>query len=100
MTKTLTSFLALSAAYLLGSAAIAAEIVTAKTKGMHCQECADTVKTKLMQNDAIAQVSVDVETGLVVVTVKDDATLGDDEIAAMIDWAGYDLVTISRSEDV
>jgi copper chaperone CopZ len=98
MTKHLTSFLALSAAYLLGSSAFAAEIVTAKTTGMTCEECADTVKTKLMKNDAVESVKVDVDTGTVVVTVKDGAEFSEEDMTAVIDWAGYDIVEMSRSE--
>ena len=103
MTKHFTAFLAISAAYLMGSTAVssalAAEIVTASTTGMTCAECAGSVEAKLMENDAVEAVDIDVETGTVIVTVKDGSTFTNDDLAAIIDWAGYDIVEMTRSEN-
>ena len=78
--------------------ALAAETVTAVTTGMTCEECAGTVKTKLLKNDAVENVSVDVDTGTVVVTVKDGATFSDADMEEVVAWAGYDVVTLTRAE--
>lgn len=96
--KTIAAFLATSAVFLAGGTAFAGDKITATTSGMTCEACADTVKTRLAKNEAVEAVEVDPDTGVVVVLVKDDADFSDDDLTSVVDWAGYEVLTITREE--
>jgi copper chaperone len=56
--------------------------------GMHCDHCVDTVEEVLADLDGVTVRSVDI--GSAEVSVDADA-VSDDEIAAVLDGAGYAL---------
>ncbi|MGV6801038.1 MAG: heavy-metal-associated domain-containing protein [bacterium] len=98
MTKSLISFLiASSALFVAGISSAAAETVTATTQGMTCEECASGIKNKLMKNDAVEKVEIDVEAGTVTVTIKEGATFSNEDLEEVIDWNGYEVTAVTRS---
>lgn len=70
--------------------------IVVKINGMVCDVCAQSVKKTFMKNEAVKDVSINLDTGEVIVDLKPKATLADEDIKKMIDHAGYDVVTIKR----
>ena len=61
-----------------------------KVSGMTCGHCVRAVTEELQKIAGVQDVSVDLESGKVLVT--SDALLDHDELKAAIDEAGYELV--------
>jgi copper chaperone len=57
--------------------------------GMSCEHCVNAVTGELSELPGVADVKVDLGTG--VVTVTSDARLPDDAVRAAVDEAGYEL---------
>jgi len=57
--------------------------------GMTCEHCVRAVTDELIALDGVEDVRVDLGTGAV--TVTSAAPLGDDQVRAAVDQAGYDL---------
>ena len=57
--------------------------------GMSCEHCVNAVTGELSELPGVADVKVDLGTG--VVTVTSDAPLPDDAVRAAVDEAGYEL---------
>lgn len=89
---------AISAAFLVGSVAFAADTITAVTTGMTCEECAESVETRLMENEAVADVEIDLSNGTITVTLKEGADLDEEVIENAVNWGGYEVTTFTRSE--
>jgi len=65
---------------------------TFTVSGMTCDHCKRAVTDELSRIDGVAKVDVDVATGLV--TVESAAPLDVGAVAAAVDEAGYELVTL------
>lgn len=57
--------------------------------GMSCEHCVNAVTGELSELPGVADVTVDLGTG--VVTVTSDAPLPEDAVRAAVDEAGYEL---------
>ena len=57
--------------------------------GMSCEHCVNAVTGELSELPGVADVTVDLGTG--VVTVTSDAPLSEDAVRAAVDEAGYEL---------
>ena len=62
-----------------------------RISGMHCQNCAETVKRALDSIDGVSA-SVDFKRGAA--TVKEDRTIDDIELKNKIESAGYSVLSI------
>ena len=83
---------------LLCSSLVQAEIVTVTVKGMVCSFCAQGIKKTFGSKDEVEDVKVDLDSKLVVLNIKKDKTIADDEIKSLINDAGYDVESITRKE--
>ncbi|MFY9288002.1 MAG: heavy-metal-associated domain-containing protein [Alphaproteobacteria bacterium] len=84
---------------LLSLLAVPAFAETAKVtvNGMVCAFCAVGIKKSFGKLDAVEKVDVDLDSKLVTIKTKDGQTLDDAAIKQVITDAGYDSVTIVRS---
>ncbi|MGW4382764.1 heavy-metal-associated domain-containing protein [Kitasatospora sp. NPDC004531] len=64
--------------------------VTYTVSGMSCGHCEKAINGEVSGLPGVTAVSSDSKTGTV--TVTSDAPLGDEQIAAAVDEAGYELV--------
>lgn len=79
------------------SAASAAVNASYGVEGMTCSHCVASVTEELSRLDGVKGVDIDLVAGGVSrVTVASDAALSDDQVAAAIDEAGYELVDLPR----
>lgn len=70
--------------------------VVIKINGMVCDVCAQSVKKTFLKNEGVKDVTIDLDSGEVRVDLKPKAVLADEDIQKMIDYAGYDIVSITR----
>jgi len=73
-----------------------AEDITIRVNGMVCAFCASGIEKTFNSNKAVESVDVDLDTKIVKVSVKDNATLSDEELTKMIVQSGYSVVAIER----
>ena len=90
--------LTLGALMVLASPAMASQIVNVTVDGMVCDFCAQSVLKVFEDNKDVENIDINLDEGLVIISVKDGGTLSDDEIKEKIHYAGYDLKGINRAE--
>jgi len=82
-----------------GDSHAGAAMITADygVQGMTCSHCVSSVTEELSQLAGVRGVSVDlVAGGISRVTVNSETSLDDEQVAAAIDEAGYDLADLPR----
>jgi copper chaperone CopZ len=67
-----------------------------EASGMVCDFCAQSLTKVFSKKDSVESIDVDLDKSTVNVTLKDDGVLSDDEIKELIEWGGYDLISINR----
>lgn len=72
------------------------ETITAKVNGMVCDFCARAVNKVFKKNDAVETVDVDLDTGEIIIALKDGGELADEEVERLVKKSGYALVSIER----
>lgn len=72
--------------------------ITIAVKGMVCSFCAQGIKKTISRREGVQKVDVDLDKKLVTVYTKGDYQFSDDEIRETIVDAGYEVVSIERSE--
>jgi copper chaperone CopZ len=82
----------------------AASSATGKTvkmtvDGMVCSFCAQGIESRLKQQAATDKVLVSLDEKLVALTLKDGKTISDDKLRAELKDAGYEVKTITRSNE-
>jgi copper chaperone CopZ len=78
--------------------ALAARSITAQVNGLVCSFCAVSIEKRLKALDGAKQVYVNLTRKIVAVELEDGKDLTPEKVAAEIKEAGYDVVSISRSE--
>ncbi len=93
-------FLAIiTVAICLSSPALAAENILIKVNGMVCDFCAQSIWKVFQDYDAVDDIDVNLDTGIVTVNLKEGQDLTDEQLDKAITYAGYDLVEVTREED-
>lgn len=87
----------LAAALLLANSSFA-ETVELKVNGLVCAFCAQGIEKTLRANTGTDAVFVSLEHGLVALTLKDKATITDDELKTALADSGYSVTDIQRSD--
>ena len=93
MKKTILAAVSLTIAF-----AANATTIEMKVYGMVCGFCAQGIEKILKKNPATAEVVVDLEKKLVVVTTREGKDISDAELTKAIGDAGYDVKQIARTE--
>lgn len=78
--------------------AFAANSITAQVNGLVCSFCAASIEKRLKALGATKAIYVNLDRKVVAVELKDGADLTPEKMAAEIKDAGYDVVSIQRSE--
>jgi mercuric ion binding protein len=78
--------------------ALAARSITAQVNGLVCSFCAASIEKRLKSLSATKAVYVNLDRKVVAVELKDGAELSSEKVAAEIKEAGYDVISIERSE--
>ena len=74
-----------------------ASVITAKVNGLVCDFCAQALRKVFKKEAAVEDISVDLDSGNVLIALKDGETLDDATIKKLIRKSGYSLVSIERS---
>ncbi len=97
MSRLTLSVTVLALALLLAPGPASAEEVNVKVNGMVCGFCAQGIKSKLMEQEGVEAVDVDLETKVVTVSLDTGAAVDNETIRTLIADSGYDTVSIDRS---
>jgi len=73
-----------------------AKDVTLTVKGMTCGFCAQGIEKKFKRNEAVKDVKVDLDTGKVLISLKDKSDISDEQFNKMIKESGYTLEKVDR----
>ena len=90
--------LPLLALMIISAPALADHKIDIKVNGMVCDFCAQAVWKVFQEYDAVKDINVDLDTGIVTVNLKDGQKLNDDELKKAIKYSGYDLVEITHHD--
>lgn len=71
-------------------------VIDLKVNGMVCDFCAQSILKVFEENEGVENIDVYLDNGMVILTLKEEATITDEEIEEKIYYAGYDLVSIER----
>ena len=74
-----------------------APLITAKVNGLVCDFCAQALKKVFKKEDAVENLSVDLDAGEVVIILKPGGVLDDARVKKLIRKSGYSLVSLERS---
>ncbi len=80
---------------ILGSNAFAKELKVS-VNGMVCSFCAQGIHKKLINQDAVKEVDVNLSTHLVKVSLKDGKDLSDESVTQILKDAGFTVSKIER----
>jgi copper chaperone CopZ len=64
--------------------------------GMSCEPCADTINKVFRKDENVVNTSVSLEDKTLTIDTKDNQDISDAKIKELIEWGGYDLVSIER----
>ena len=78
--------------------ALAARSITAKVNGLVCSFCAAAIESRLKGLGVAKAVYVDLTQKVVALELQDGKDVSPEKVAAEIKEAGYDVVSIERSE--
>lgn len=67
-----------------------------RADGIVCDFCAQALNKVFLKNENIENINVNMDEGTVSIQIKDGKTVTDEEIQKMIEWGGYDFVSIER----
>lgn len=70
--------------------------ILVKIEGMSCEPCVQTVKKVFGKQESVEGTYVVLEDQTLTLDTKDGQTLSDEKIRELIEWGGYDLVSIER----
>ena len=82
---------------LASSISAKASTIEMKVYGMVCGFCAQGIEKSLRKNPATADVVVNLENKLVVVSTHEGQDIADEELRKLITSAGYDVKEIART---
>ena len=74
------------------------EDVLIKVNGMVCDFCAQSIWKIFKDYGGVSNIDVDLDTGIVTVHMKPSHTLSEEQLNKAITYAGYDLVSIDRTQ--
>lgn len=77
----------------------AASTLDIKVNGMVCDFCAQSVWKVFKDYEAVEDVNINLDTGIVTIHLKDGMSLTEEELDKGITYAGYELVSITEKTD-
>lgn len=74
------------------------ETIAAKVNGLVCDFCARATEKVFMKRDEVADIDVNLDTGIVTIALKPGASLDDATVKKLIADSGYALVSLERTK--
>ncbi len=96
--KKLSIFLVLGVLVLSSPAWALSKQVDVKINGLVCDFCAQAMEKVFGKQDEVADISVDLDTKIVTINMKDGQNMDDDFITKLITDSGYNVEEIMRHE--
>lgn len=72
--------------------------IVVKVDGMVCDFCAQSLKKVFSKEDGVNDIAVSLDDQTVTIDTKEGESLSDEKIKKLIEWGGYDLVDIKRTD--
>ena len=82
-------------ALIISTSAMAKDI-TVNVNGMVCDFCAQSLNKVFLKEDGVESLDISLENKTVVIHMAEDATITDEKINELIEWAGYENAGITR----
>lgn len=70
--------------------------IIVKVDGMVCDFCAQSLKKVFGKEDSVNDIAVSLDDQTVTIDIKEGQDLSDKKIKELIEWGGYDFVSIKR----
>lgn len=81
-----------------GSVNPSGELITVDAKGLVCDFCARALEKVFMKQDSVAGIDVNLDTGTILISLKDGKTMDDAVITKLVTDAGYNIGGITRAK--
>lgn len=78
------------------STGASSDTVYLKIEGMTCEPCAQTLTKKFNKEDTIESVKINWKKGTGKIVQKPNQRISDVTIEKIVDWSGFDLISIDR----
>lgn len=75
---------------------LAGRIIEVEVNGMVCDFCAQSLTKVLEKKEAVDNVTISLDTKLVIITLAEGQSLTDDAVKEAVTWAGYETAGIKR----
>ncbi len=72
--------------------------VIVKVDGMVCDFCAQSLQKVFGKEDSVNGIDVSLDDQTVTIDTKEGQDITDEKVKELIEWGGYDLVSIDRPE--
>ena len=76
--------------------ALEGRLVEVQVNGMVCDFCAQSLIKVLQKKDSVEEVTISLETKLMIITQAQGKSISDEEVREAVNWAGYDTASIKR----
>lgn len=70
--------------------------ITVNVAGLVCDFCAQSLKKVFGKEESINDITVNLDDQTVIIDTKEGQDISDEKIKELIEWGGYDLVSIER----
>lgn len=91
-----------TALFLLATPAVAddkKDDIIVKVDGMVCDFCAQSLGKVFGKEESVNGIDVNLDDQTVIIDTKEEQTISDEKIKELIEWGGYDLVSIDRGQN-
>lgn len=73
--------------------------IVVKVNGMVCDFCAQSLQKVFGKEESVNSIDVSLDDQTVTVDTKEGQDLSDERIKELIEWGGYDFVSIERADN-
>lgn len=73
--------------------------IVVTVNGMVCDFCAQSLEKVFKKEESVNGIDVSLDDQTVTVDTKEGQTLSDEKIKELIEWGGYDFVSIERADN-
>lgn len=74
------------------------ELITVDAKGLVCDFCARALEKVFMKQDSVTGIDVDLDNGIILISLKNGKTMDDATITKLVTDAGYNIGSIKHTK--
>lgn len=82
---------------ILSTNSFAEEIITVEVNGMVCDFCARALEMTFNKQESVSSIDIDLTAKVLIISLKDGASLDDQAIESLVTNAGYSVGKINRN---